>query len=106
MKLFGLGIKEYVRDKMNVFDCLIVICSLVEVFLSSSSGISNFRSLRLLRALRVLRVARLIRSMAYIRLIVSVLVNSLESFMYLFLILMLYNFIYALVGMQIYAQKF
>lgn len=32
LKLFGLGIKKYVSDGFNVFDGVIVIVSLVELF--------------------------------------------------------------------------
>ena len=64
LKLIGLGIKEYVNDRMNCFDFVIVVLSLVElVFLESSTGISAFRSIRVLRVFRVLRVTRLIRSL-------------------------------------------
>lgn len=30
IKLFGFGIKDYFRDKLNTFDCLIVIFSIAE----------------------------------------------------------------------------
>jgi hypothetical protein len=39
LKIIGLGIIQYLKDKMNVFDCLIVMLSLVEV--SYSEGSSN-----------------------------------------------------------------
>lgn len=29
-KLIGLGLKNYARDKFNIFDCIIVILSLVD----------------------------------------------------------------------------
>lgn len=31
LKLIGLGIKEYITDRMNIFDALIVILSLIEL---------------------------------------------------------------------------
>ena len=31
LKLFGLGIKGYIHDRFNVFDCIIVLVSLVEL---------------------------------------------------------------------------
>ena len=32
LKLFGLGIKKYASEGFNVFDCIIVLVSLVELF--------------------------------------------------------------------------
>ena len=29
-KMIGLGLKNYARDKFNIFDCIIVIVSLVD----------------------------------------------------------------------------
>lgn len=34
IKLAGLGIRNYARDKYNIFDALIVILSLVEMILA------------------------------------------------------------------------
>ena len=61
-KLIGLGIKNYVRDKFNTFDGMIVLVSLVDftlmftVQIESADGI-----LSALRALRLLRVVKLAR---------------------------------------------
>ena len=63
-KLIGLGVKNYVRDKFNIFDAIIVVLSLVDFALSmlvqmdesSGSGImSAFRALRLLRVVKLAR---------------------------------------------------
>ena len=39
LKVIGMGIVDYLRDKMNVFDCAIVTLSLVELLIF---GITNF----------------------------------------------------------------
>ena len=63
LKMFGMGITEYLKDSMNVFDALIVSLSLIELFLFGGEGsaISAFRSVRIFRTFRVLRVTRLVR---------------------------------------------
>jgi hypothetical protein len=62
MKLFGLGFKRYLKDKMNFLDATVVILSLIEVLFSkSSSSFIALRALRVFRTFRVLRVARLLR---------------------------------------------
>ncbi len=70
LKLIGMGLIEYLADKMNIFDAIIVCLSLVELLMlngsDSSAGsrkFSAFRSIRILRVFRVLRVTRLIRSL-------------------------------------------
>lgn len=63
MKLIGLGLKNYVRDKFNLFDGLIVVLSLVDFSLSISGVmegddnaiLSAFRALRLLRVIKLAR---------------------------------------------------
>ena len=62
--MFDMEVPEYIRDKMNVFDTIIVILSLVELFVFGGVGdsaISALRSVRIFRIFRVLRVTRLIR---------------------------------------------
>lgn len=67
LKIIGDGFTEYVSDKMNIFDCIIVCLSLFELFFitetGSGSSFSAFRAIRILRVFRVLRVTRLVRSL-------------------------------------------
>ncbi len=75
LKVFGMGVVDYLRDKMNVFDSIIVILSIIELALTGGSGgsaLSAFRSVRIFRTFRVLRVTRLIRSLQYMKIIMSV----------------------------------
>ena len=61
-KLIGLGLRNYLRDKFNAFDGVIVLVSLVDFTLSltikleSADGIMS--ALRALRLLRVVKLAR------------------------------------------------
>ena len=63
MKMFGMGVSEYLKDGMNTFDAIIVSLSLIELFFFGAGGsaISAFRSVRIFRTFRVLRVTRLVR---------------------------------------------
>jgi hypothetical protein len=102
LKLIGYSI-DFFRDKMNIFDGMIVSLSLVELaFLKGSSGLSAFRSVRIFRVFRVLRVTRLIRSLRYMALIIDVVGGAVESFAYIFILLMLFMYIFTLMGMQIF----
>ena len=51
---------------------MIVASSILEIIISSSSGLGAFRAIRVIRVTRVLRVTRLIRSLEYMRIIVMV----------------------------------
>ena len=68
LKIIGLGLVKYLKDRMNYLDGMVVILSIVEIlFLSKNKGggsaLSAFRTVRIFRTFRVLRVARLLRSM-------------------------------------------
>ena len=107
LKLIAYSPIGYVRDPMNLFDGAIVCISLVEIlFLSQgNSAISAFRSVRIFRTFRVLRVTKLLRSLAFMKVIIGVIQRSLQSFIYIALLLFLFIFIYALLGRQIYDGK-
>jgi hypothetical protein len=113
IKIFAYEIKGFFKSFMNIFDTAIVIVSLVEISLSISSGegisssqkMAAFKALRVLRMFRVLRVTRILRSMKFMKVIVAVIVETAEQYTYVAIILLLFIFIYALLGMQIYAGK-
>ncbi|EAR94798.2 cation channel family protein (macronuclear) [Tetrahymena thermophila SB210] len=110
LKLIGLGFALYCADRMNIFDGLIVILSIFDIiFLSGSSGgssFSAFRSLRILRVFRVLRVTRLLRSLKFMKILIKVISSILDKLFYIILLLILYIFIYTLIGMQLYGGSF
>ncbi|KAL4482140.1 hypothetical protein ABPG72_014953 [Tetrahymena utriculariae] len=110
LKLIGLGFALYCADRMNIFDGLIVILSIFDMFfLSGSSGgssFSAFRSLRILRVFRVLRVTRLLRSLKFMKILIKVISSILDKLFYIVLLLVLYIFIYTLIGMQLYGGSF
>ena len=61
-KIIGLGLRNYIRDKFNAFDMVIVIVSLIDFALGLSGGLesadgimSAFRALRLLRVVKLAR---------------------------------------------------
>ena len=69
-KIIGLGIKGYLRDKVNWLDGVVVLLSMVEIiaFANEKSAVSAFRAFRVFRVfrtLRVLRVARLFKFISY-----------------------------------------
>jgi hypothetical protein len=41
IKMIGFGLKNYFRDKMNNFDCVIVVLSFIDLILSNVSKSTN-----------------------------------------------------------------
>lgn len=90
---------------MNLLDLVVSVISEVDANLTSTN-LAAFKSLRVLRTLRVIRVARLIRSLSYMKIIMSVVVTVLSEFLYIFMLLILFVFIYTLLGMEILGGTF
>lgn len=107
-KLIGLGVKNYVRDRFNIFDAIIVIVSLLDFALSmtvsmddnSSSGIMSA-----FRALRLLRVVKLARHWKAFQDILRTMISSLVDIANFALLLTLMIFIFALLGMEMFAYS-
>ena len=107
LKIIGLGPIAYLQDKMNYLDGMVVLLSIFELaFLSGGGALSAFRAVRIMRTFRVLRVARLLKSMQSMQTIIDVIARSVSSFLYLAMLLLLFIFIYALLGMQTYGGRF
>ena len=97
IKLVGLGPKDYVKDRFNVFDAIIVTLGFIEFSIGSSN--SSLTALRTARIFRVLKLVRYFESMCKILDVVS---RSLSSFGYIALLLLLFCFIYSVLGMQLF----
>ncbi|KRX08852.1 hypothetical protein PPERSA_08956 [Pseudocohnilembus persalinus] len=108
LKIVGLTPVGYVRDKMNVFDGVIVLLSIFELifFSGKNSAVSAFRALRILRTFRVLRVTRLLRGLQFMAKIIQVIQRTMDDFVWVAVLLFLFIFIYSLLGMQIYGGEF
>lgn len=105
-KLLGYGVKGYFSDKMNIFDGIVVILSLVEVIVMSGSGtLSAFRSVRIFRTFRVLRVTRLLRSLQFMSVIIEAITSTIDSSFYVGLLLILFLVIYSMIGSQLFAGR-
>lgn len=112
MSLWGYG-WSYLSSYFNVFDGIVVVISVVELafnFFTDSgenggSAVSALRALRILRVFRVLRVTRILRSLKFITVIVTVITETVEQYLYVAIMLLLFLLIYALLGMQLYGGK-
>ena len=102
IKLIGLGWKRWKFDGFNIFDAVVVIVSVVELFFSddnTSGAITAFR------ALRVLRVIRLLHQIPGLRLLLNSVLQSFEPVFFLSIIFILFIFMFGVLGVQLYAGQ-
>lgn len=90
---------------VNVFDALIVVLGLIEICLIQLLD-SSSTSLKILSIFRVLRVIRILRSLKFMKTVINVMKRSLKSIFYISLLLFLFLFIYALLGMNLFSGSF
>lgn len=112
-KLLAIGPKKYAASKWNLLDGGVVILSIIELIIESQrdnnsggSSISAFRTVKVFRTFRVMRVARILRALRSMQVIIGVVTRSVRSFMYVILLLFVFVFIYALLGIQIYQGNY
>ena len=106
MKLIGLGFKNYRKDKYNVFDAVIVIVSLTDFAISISGGMNSDDEngiLSAFRAMRLLRIIKLTREWKDFQKNLSDFIAGLKEIRNFSLLLFIFIFIMALLGMEMFA---
>ena len=105
LKLVAYGLCRYLADSFNRFDGVIVLLSLMDLIVAHYEvdiGVNT----SVLRAMRLLRVFKLMRSWTSLRKIVEGMLNSVGQLTNLFVLLLLVIFIFALLGMSLFGDKF
>ena len=109
LKWVGLGLREYAKDAFNVFDCVIVIISVVEFVIEmialSSGGASKKSGLSALRSFRLLRVFKLARSWVELQKLLVTIMQSVIDVTNAAILLIVVMFIFTLLGMQLFGGR-
>ena len=110
-KVVAVGVVKYCSDKMNYLDGGVVLLSLFELAAESlmqgdGTGLSAFKTVRMLRTFRVFRIARLLRALESMQTIIHVMVKSYKSFIYITLLMFLFIYIFALLGISMFGNSF
>ena len=117
LKLAGLGCRGYLNKAMNCFDAFIVIISVLEIISSPPLVLQRLFKLHptkslvggggtsALRAVRVLRLFKLARNWRDLQVLLMTMAKSLQSAANFSLLMLLFVFIYTLVGMQFFANR-
>jgi voltage-gated sodium channel len=95
LKLYAYGI-SYFRSGWNIFDFSIVTLALLP-----ASG-----SLAVLRSLRIFRALRLIKNLPKLRFIVESLLHSLPSLGWIFVLLALVFYVFAVIGTKLFGSAY
>ncbi|XP_075929779.1 voltage-dependent T-type calcium channel subunit alpha-1I-like isoform X1 [Petromyzon marinus] len=100
IKLLAFGLLGYIRNQYNIFDGIIVIISVCEIVGQSGGGLS------VLRTFRLLRVLKLVRFMPALRRQLVVLMRTMDNVATFCMLLMLFIFIFSILGMHLFGCKF
>eukprot|EP01060_Flectonema_neradi_P001809 TRINITY_DN11124_c0_g1_i1.p1 TRINITY_DN11124_c0_g1~~TRINITY_DN11124_c0_g1_i1.p1 ORF type:complete len:1834 (+),score=281.60 TRINITY_DN11124_c0_g1_i1:78-5579(+) len=109
IKMLVFHVKMYFSSKWNIFDFIIALISIVHVCFENPwnhSEESSIKVLQVIRTLQVLRVLKLTAHFPRLRRWVRVFLESIQSAVTLTALLVLIIFIYALLGMQLFAGRF
>eukprot|EP00754_Rhynchopus_humris_P012755 Rhum_TRINITY_DN14303_c21_g1::Rhum_TRINITY_DN14303_c21_g1_i1::g.80076::m.80076/K21862/DSC1, NaCP60E; voltage-gated cation channel len=111
LKMVGLGLKGYFVDGWNRFDFTLVMISIPEVVIALKDsnfggGDSGTSGVTALRALRAFRVTRLLRRYRSLQIVVTTVMRSVSSCVYLCLIMLLFIFVYSVLGVQLFSKSF
>jgi voltage-dependent calcium channel L type alpha-1D len=105
LKLIGYGVRGYCKDSFNLFDGTIVILSTIEIIMNYTRGGSATAVISAFRAFRLLRVFKLAKSWTSLRNLLNTIRKTLFDVAYFSILLLLFMFIYALLGMELYAYR-
>nr|ASY04967.1 Nav1.8 [Antrozous pallidus] len=94
-KIIAFDPYYYFQTRWNIFDCIIVTVSVIELFMSRKGGMAVLRSFRLLRVLK------LAKSWPTLNTLIKIIGNSVGALGNLTIILAIIVFIFALVGKQL-----
>uniref|UniRef100_A0A8K9Y697 Voltage-dependent T-type calcium channel subunit alpha n=1 Tax=Oncorhynchus mykiss TaxID=8022 RepID=A0A8K9Y697_ONCMY len=100
LKLLAFGLFGYIKNPYNGFDSVIVIISVWEIVGQADGGLS------VLRTFRLLRVLKLVRFLPALRRQLVVLMKTMDNVATFCMLLMLFIFIFSILGMHLFGCKF
>lgn len=108
IKLIALHPKNYFRDSFNLFDSIVVAISVIDFIIDKTVDTKTIGSsadfLQALRSMRLLRVIKLMRTWSDLQDILGSIGKSLKDISYFTILLVLYMYIMALLGMELFAN--
>jgi hypothetical protein len=96
-------------DRLNLFDGFIVTASLAEIAISPPMILGSAKgggAVTIFRLFRLFRVVKFVRQWASLRLLLETVAKTVKDVVNLALLLVLFIYVFALVGMQFFANRF
>ncbi|XP_077274834.1 calcium voltage-gated channel subunit cacophony isoform X11 [Temnothorax americanus] len=112
LKIIDLGIilhpGSYLREFWNIMDAVVVICAMVSFafYMTGSSAGQNLSTIKSLRVLRVLRPLKTIKRVPKLKAVFDCVVNSLKNVINILIVYILFQFIFAVIAVQLFNGKF
>ncbi|XP_061937482.1 voltage-dependent T-type calcium channel subunit alpha-1G isoform X5 [Apis cerana] len=106
LKIIAEGPFGYISNGFNVFDGVVVVLSVVEIcqaFVEERGGSSG---LSVLRTFRLLRILKLVRFLPNLRRQLFVMLRTMDNVAVFFSLLVLFIFIFSILGMNLFGCKF
>ncbi|XP_069510999.1 voltage-dependent T-type calcium channel subunit alpha-1G isoform X3 [Ambystoma mexicanum] len=100
LKLLVYGPFGYIKNPYNIFDGIIVVISVWEIVGQQGGGLS------VLRTFRLMRVLKLVRFMPALQRQLLVLMKTMDNVATFCMLLMLFIFIFSILGMHLFGCKF
>lgn len=107
MKNIAVRPRRYFSQGLNVFDFLVVVVSLAEMFvgLINPDSATATSKLSFLRSFRLMRIFKLVRSWEDLNTMIDSMANAIGSLSWLCLFIFLYMFTFAILGQQLFSFK-
>ncbi|XP_052740095.1 voltage-dependent T-type calcium channel subunit alpha-1G [Bicyclus anynana] len=108
LKIIAEGPFKYISNGFNVFDGVIVILSAFELTQSMGNehDLAGSSGLSVLRTFRLLRILKLVRFMPNLRRQLFVMLRTMDNVAVFFSLLVLFIFIFSILGMYLFGGKF
>ncbi|XP_011497163.1 PREDICTED: voltage-dependent T-type calcium channel subunit alpha-1G [Ceratosolen solmsi marchali] len=106
LKIIAEGPFGYISNGFNVFDGIVVVLSVVELCQSFVEERSGSSGLSVLRTFRLLRILKLVRFMPNLRRQLFVMLRTMDNVAVFFSLLVLFIFIFSILGMNLFGCKF
>lgn len=99
VKFIACGPKNFVKDNFNIFDSLVIACSLALFAIQRKSG----SAISALRTFRLMRIIHFIKRWETLQLLLQSIANTISTISNFILLVALFIYVYALLGMQFFA---
>ncbi|XP_015795896.2 voltage-dependent calcium channel type A subunit alpha-1 isoform X5 [Tetranychus urticae] len=97
---------SYCRDVWNIMDAVVVICALIGYGMGEKDGAENLGTIKSLRVLRVLRPLKTIKRVPKLKAVFDCVVTSLKNVFNILIVYMLFQFIFAVIAVQLFNGRF